>query len=285
MAGDLPHGLRLIVAYDGTEFAGWQAQPGQRTVQGVLEAAVGAVAERRSRILAASRTDAGVHALGQVAAFACDRALPPTAWVHELNVNLPDDVRVVHVDACAPDYDPRHDAAGKRYRYLFRVGPIRDPVTRHRAWHVGPPLARREPPRTPFPAATDYLDVGAMERAAARLVGTHDFRAFQASNDYREQTVRTLHEVRVVADPGGQPELLVVEVTGNAFLKNMVRILAGTLLEAGRGRLSPDDVPKLLGPAAKRADAGPTAPAHGLTLMRVLLGRASERSGEPGDHV
>lgn len=271
----LAHGVRLIVAYDGTDFCGWQRQPGRRTVQDTLGAAVHALTPHHSRIGGASRTDSGVHARGQVAAFSCDRELPPKAWMHELNAHLPDDVNVQDAEACAPDYEPRHDATGKVYHYLLRVGRVRDPLTRHRAWQVGPPLARPDAPRDlPRPGVRDYLDLQAMAAAARHMVGTHDFRAFQASNDYREQTVRTMRSVRIVPAGDGRDDLLTIEVEGDAFLKNMVRIMAGTLVDVGRRRLRPDDVPSLLTPEAKRGAAGVTAPAHGLTLVRVDLGRA-----------
>ncbi|MFW6050221.1 MAG: tRNA pseudouridine(38-40) synthase TruA [Myxococcota bacterium] len=270
---ELAHGVRLVVAYDGTDFAGWQRQPGQRTVQSTLGGAVHGVTVHRTRLRGASRTDAGVHALGQVASFACDRELPPDAWIHELNRRLPEDASVAHAEPCAADYDPRHDATGKTYRYLMRVGRVRDPLTRHRAWQVGPQLARRRATRAPFPSTEDYLDVVAMAEAAAALEGAHDFRAFQASNDDREETVRTLHRVDVMPGFGGRRDLLAVEVEGNAFLKNMVRILAGTLLDVGRGKRTPEAISDLLTPQAERGAAGPTAPAHGLTLVQVHLGR------------
>jgi tRNA pseudouridine38-40 synthase len=271
---ELPHGVRLVVAYDGTAFAGWQRQPGQRTVQSTLGAAVHAVTVHRSRVRGVSRTDAGVHALGQVAAFDCDRELPPEAWLHELNSHLPDDVSVQHVEPCDAGYNPRYHATRKHYRYLMRIGRTRDPLTQRRAWQVGPALAKPGAIRhAPSPAARDYLDVEAMAEAGRRLEGRHDFRAFQASNDHRENTVRTLFAVRVAAGMDGRSDLLGVDVEGDAFLKNMVRILAGTLLDVGRQRLEPSDIPALLANDASRDQSGPTAPAHGLTLMRVELGR------------
>lgn len=275
MTEALAHGVRLIVAYDGTHFAGWQRQPGQRTVQRVLGGAVHAVTVHRSRLRGASRTDAGVHALGQVVAFDCDRALPPEAWLHELNAHLPDDVAVQFVDVVPAGYDPRHDAHGKRYRYLLRVGHRRDPLTRNHAWQLGPPFAKPPGLRRdlPFPTVHDFLDVQAMAEAGRRLQGRHDFRAFQASNDHRTDTVRTLISVHVVSLAEDRPDLLAIEVEGTAFLKNMVRILAGTLVEVGRHRLTPDDAAALVRQGACRDHAGPTAPAHGLTLMHVSLGR------------
>jgi tRNA pseudouridine38-40 synthase len=277
----LSHGVRLVVAYDGTDFAGWQSQPGQRTVQGTLGAAVQAVTEHRSQVRGVSRTDAGVHALGQVASFDCDVHLPPEAWLHELNAHLPDDVSVQRAETVPAGYDPRHDARRKRYRYLLRVGRRRDPLTRHRAWQLGPSFARPPglPRDLPFPTARDVLDLDAMAEAGRHLEGHHDFRAFQAANDYRTQTERTLFAVRIVEPAHDRPDLLAIEVEGNAFLKNMVRILTGTLVDVGRHRFTPDHMHALLGAGATRDQAGPTAPAHGLTLMQVMLGRTAVSGG------
>jgi tRNA pseudouridine38-40 synthase len=275
VTAELPHGVRLTLAYDGTEFAGWQRQPGQRTVESTVAAAIHAVTPHRSNLRGASRTDAGVHALCQVASFDCDRHLPPDAWLHELNMHLPDDVSVQRVETVAAGYNPRRDAGRKRYRYMLRVGRRRDPLTRHRAWQLGPSFAK--PPGLPrdisFPTVRDFLDLDAMVEAGRHLQGRHDFRAFQASNDYRTQTVRTLFAVRILELPYDRPDLLAIEVEGNAFLKNMVRILAGTLVDVGRQHRPPDGMPALLHEGATRDDAGPTAPAHGLTLMDVVLGR------------
>ncbi len=243
----------LTVAYDGTDFAGWQRQPGQRTVQGVLDRAVEAMDGRPALTRGASRTDAGVHALGQRVAFDPERSIPLTGWVRGLNVNLPEDVAVRAAEHRPRGYDPRFDASGKHYRYLIHTAPTRDPLLRHRAWHVG-----------------RALDLGAMRAAGRELVGTHDFAAFQAANDHRDNTVRTLTRVDVEA---GGPDVIAIDVEGNAFLKNMVRILAGTLVEAGRGRFEVARVRALLRPGSGRPEAGPTAPAEGLTLVSIRLGR------------
>lgn len=273
-ARELPYGVRLLVAYDGTGFSGWQRQPEVRTVQSVLGAAVHRITPHHSRVRGASRTDAGVHAVGQVAAFDCNLEIPPRGWVHALNMELPGDVAVREAAACTAGYKPRFDARAKTYRYEIRTGETRDPLKRNRAWHVGPPLARRDVEASTRSADVhDWLDVGAMGRAAEKLVGTHDFGAFRATGDGRDNTERTLTAVRVRTGWDEDPGRLAVEVEGTAFLKHMVRILVGTLVDVGRHYVRPEDVDEMLRPEARRADAGPTAPAHGLMLMHVELAR------------
>jgi tRNA pseudouridine38-40 synthase len=265
------HGVRLVVAYDGTDFAGWQEQPEQRTVQGVLARAVATMAGAEVRVRGASRTDAGVHALGQVAAFDSPRFIDPHGWQRGLNSALPDDVSVKAAAACAPGYEPRFDAVDKLYRYLVQVGQSRDPLMRARAWYLHPGLYAEK--RRGAHTAEEALDLFTMREAALRLVGTHDFAAFRGAGDDRENTTRTLSEVELVPRFGGDATLLAIEVRGTAFMKNMVRILAGTLVEVGRGRTTPEEIEALLAPGVGRTEAGPTAPAHGLTLVEIALGR------------
>lgn len=273
----LAHGVRLLVAYDGTDFHGWQAQPRVRTVQQTIEAGLAAMGLETSRLRGASRTDAGVHAAGQVVGFACTKELPPEAYTLGLNGLLPEDVSIRSATAVDRRYDPRNDATGKLYRYRLYVGPTRDPLYRRRAWRIGPQLARRDVSRAERRlVAGDYLDVDAMQRAADVLVGTHDFRAFRASSDDRENTERTMRRIEVLAGYQGHPEQLAIEVEGTAFMKNMVRILAGTLVDIGRLHLEPSRIDRMLAPEGQRKDGGQTAPAMGLTLVRIDLGR--------GDH-
>lgn len=260
-------GVRLTIAYDGEAFAGWARQPGQRTVQGTLEAAIATMSGGPVDLRAASRTDSGVHALGQVAAFDSPRTIDPRGWMHGLNSELPDDVSIVDVLACADGYNPRFDTVAKTYRYVVLRDEPRDPLLRRSAWFLG----QRQPGRG--------LDLERMREAAACLVGTHDCHALRAADDDRENTIRTIFRIDVIEGWAGDPRLLAIEVEGNAFMKNMVRILAGTLVEAGRGKLHPERLTALLSPAGRREDAGPTAPAHALTLVSVRLGRV--RSGSP----
>lgn len=268
----MQRGVRLTLAYDGTEFAGFQRQPTARTIQAELEAAIARVTQTPVVTRGAGRTDAGVHAEGQVVAFDTDRELPPRRWLLALNRYLPDDVAVQAVSECAPGYDPRFDAIDKLYRYLFYLGLGRAPLLRHRAWHLSRAGAARDEARIDSRAC--QLDLTAMREAAAALVGTHDFRAFRASDDTRENTQRSLHRVDLIEAFHAQPHVLALEVRGSAFMKNMVRIIAGTLVAVGRGRLTPTQVAALLQSTAVRSKHSETAPAHGLTLVHVSLGRS-----------
>lgn len=258
------HGVRLVLAYDGTDFAGWQVQPGQRTVQSVLEKAVQSMCGEFQRVRGSGRTDAGVHALGLVVGFDSPRDIPPRGWRLGLNSRLPDDVRVQRAEPCEVGYNPRYDALSKHYRYLLQLAPSANPLLRHRAWHV---------------AEAGQLDQDAMGEAAVALTGTHDFRAFRSADDDRPNSTRTLHRLDLVQGFAGDPDLLALDVVGDAFMKNMVRILAGTLVEVGRGRLSAQDVREMLHAGADRSMAGQTAPAHGLTLVSVELGRKALSDG------
>lgn len=263
-------GVRLTVTYDGTEFAGWQRQPGQRTVESTLALAIEVLAGAACEVRGASRTDSGVHALGQVAAFDSPREIPSHGWERGLNGYLPADVAIRRAEPCAAGYHPRYDALAKTYRYLLHLGPARDPLLRHHSWHLGPTRARPlggKPTR-----AEDWLDVEAMHAAAAQLVGEHDFRAFKTSRDPRSNSVRTLTRVDVLEHFAGREDVLAIEIRGTAFLHNMVRILVGTLVDVGRERLEPKDVAGLLD-GAERDEAGETAPAHGLCLVEIELGR------------
>ncbi len=262
------HGVRLVVAYDGAGFVGYQEQPGQRSVQAVLEDAVTGMSGQPTKVRGAGRTDSGVHAEGQIVAFDSARLIPPRGWMLGLNQRLPEDIAVRAAEACAPGYNPRYDALEKLYRYVLLLGEARDPHWRGRAWHVARVHTDGEPGRR--------LDLDALRDGAARLVGTHDFGAFRAADDERTETVRTVHEVRVLASYLGNPDLLAIEVRGTAFLKQMIRILVGTLLEVGRGRRTPASLDALLVPGAMRASAGITAPAHGLSMVSVRLGRKSD---------
>ncbi len=270
------HGVKLVLAYDGTDFHGWQFQPGVRTVQGVVEEALDRMGLRHGRLRGASRTDAGVHAEGQVAAFWVEREIPMKGWMLRLNSLLPDDVAVREAAPCPPDYEPRFDSVRKTYRYLLHCGLARDPLRARRYWHLLPALARRDvdPDARTADVAT-WLDLDAMAAAARILEGRHDFAAFRAADDTRENTMRTLHAVRLAPGVGGA-DALAIEVEGDAFMKNMVRILVGTLVDVGRKRTEPDAVARMLEPGRSRGDAGPTAPAHGLTLAEIVLGRRAD---------
>jgi tRNA pseudouridine38-40 synthase len=264
-------GVRLTLAYDGTAFAGFQRQPDARTIQAELEAAIAHVTQKPVVVRGAGRTDAGVHAEGQVVAFDTERHLPARRWLLALNRYLPDDVAVQAVDECAPGYNPRFDALDKLYRYLFYLGLGRAPLLRHRAWHLT--RAGAASAEATIDTRACQLDLAAMRETTAALTGTHDFRAFRSADDARENARRTLYRVELIEAFHAQPHVLALEVRGSAFMKNMVRVIAGTLVAVGRGRLSPADVAALLHPSAERSKFSDTAPAHGLTLVHVTLGR------------
>jgi len=271
--GEMPqfmHGVCVCLGYDGTDFHGWQAQSGLRTVQGVLEKAIDRMGIEHSPVRGCSRTDAGVHAMGQVASFAAAIEVPREGWISGLNARLPEDVVVHDAQPCFRRYNPRFHAAHKRYRYLVRCGQQRDPMVRRQAWQLGPKGMRRDVGRR-GEAIGDYLDIEAMQAAAACFLGTHDFRAFRQSGDQRQVLVREMFEVTVAPGWNGRADVLAIEVVGNAFMKNMVRIMAGTLVDVGRGWLSASDVPRMLGEDSDRSLAGQTAPPHGLTLIEIEL--------------
>ncbi len=266
------HGVCLCLGYDGTDFHGWQAQPGLRTVQGMIEEAIDEMGLEHSSVKGCSRTDAGVHALGQLASFSCNHEVPREGWVHGLNARLPEDIVVHDAQPCFRRYNPRFHAVHKRYRYLVRVGRHRDPLLRRRAWQLGPKDRRRDLP-SGGDFVEDFLDVDAIRAAAKHFLGTHDFRAFRQSGDQREILERTMFAIRVLPGWNGRRDLLAIEVIGNSFLKNMVRIMAGTLVEVGQGRIAPEDILGMLDEGADRASAGQTAPSHALTLVEIELGR------------
>lgn len=242
--------LKLTLAYDGTHYAGWQYQPDRATVQGALEEAIWQVTRERTRIRASSRTDAGVHALGQVAGWETECPLPEAVLQRALNARLPDDVVVLDVAPAPAGFHPTRDALRKRYRYVIDDGPLRNPFQRAYSWHF----------RT-------RLDAEAMGRAAQSLVGRHDFRSFETSGSPRPDSVRTVEEI-VVRRESLPAERIVVEVQADGFLYNMVRAIVGTLVEVGRGARQPAWVASALA-AQCRSAAGPTAPPQGLFLVRV----------------
>jgi tRNA pseudouridine38-40 synthase len=239
--------VALLLEYDGARFAGSQLQSNAITVQGVLEDAIVKATEESSRAAFAGRTDAGVHAQGQVAAFSTGSRLDCETLRRALNAWLPDDVAVKAAADVGPDFDPRRDARRRRYRYVVDNGEARSALERGRAWHVA-----------------GHLDVEAMATAAAQLVGRHDFAAFASRlEDASASTVRELYSFEVARDG----KSILVEVEANAFLPHQVRRMTGALVEVGRGKVTPKAYAALLqGPPAS---VGPAAPPHGLYLMAV----------------
>ncbi len=240
--------IRLVVEYDGTQLSGWQRQANAPTVQQHLEEALAKLLTHETRVAGASRTDAGVHARGQVASFRTERTIPLHGIRRGLNSLLPDSIAIRDAAEVEADFHPRFSATGKHYRYLLHRGANRSPRWRDRAWH--------------HPAA---LDIDAMRLGAAGLCGEHDFAAFRAAGCSAKTTVRTIESVEVLE---AFEDLLAIDVRGNAFLRNMVRILVGTLVDVGTERKSAVQVAEII-TSKDRTQAGLTAPAHGLELVEV----------------
>lgn len=249
----------LSIAYEGTRYHGWQRQAGHATVQAALEEAFAAIDCPGVHVEGAGRTDAGVHAIGQCAHVVIGRAFPPERLQLALNANLPDDVSVQWVRPTPDDFHARFHARGKRYAYRCMVTPVRPAIGRHLYHWVRRPV-----------------DLRAMRAAAACLRGTHDFAAFASNPGYARKrgTVRRLDHVHLLARAGGFDFV----VQGSGFLYNMVRNLVGSLLEVGHGNRPPEWLADVLA-SRRRSEAGPTAPANGLWLLRVLY--ADDLS--PGD--
>lgn len=241
---------KLTLAYDGSRFAGWQWQPDRRTVQATLEEMLSKVTGETIRVAAASRTDAGVHALGQVVSFTSETRLAPHTLWRALNARAPEDVYVVDVAPAPEGFHATRDSVCKRYRYVIQDGVHRDVFSRHQAWRV---WAR--------------LDVPGMADAAERLRGRHDFASFQTSGSERLTTVRTVQDI-TVRRPETNPDQVEVEVQADGFLYNMVRNFVGTLVAIGKHRQTVDWIDEVLA-ARDRRRAGMTAPPQGLFLLWV----------------
>lgn len=248
----------ITIAYDGTEFHGWQRQPGMRTVQGELERVLSTLCARDISINGTSRTDAGVHALGQRASFSGDFSIPCDRIVLAGNNLLAGgsnsqkagDIKILSAEEVSPDFHARFSCRGKKYIYRMTAGEEIDIFRRNYCWQL-----------------RDELDISLMNKAASHIVGTHDFKCFQAAGgEEKETTVRTIHSLKVVKN-GKDIEL---HVEGDGFLYNMVRIITGTLAEVGRGRMEPDHLREII-EKKDRTLAGPTAPPQGLYLAEVYF--------------
>lgn len=245
----------LRVAYDGTAYHGWQIQPEAITIEGQLNKTLSELTGEEISVIGASRTDAGVHSLGTVAVFDTNSTIPPESYIKAMNGKLPWDIRVVESKQVDENFHPRHCDSRKTYCYHIFHGDILMPQDRLYNFHY-----------------YGELDVSAMNSAAQHFVGEHDFAAFCAVGSQAESTVRTIYDCRVdVKNNNGAgnrgPEYIEIRVTGSGFLYNMVRIIAGTLLEVGKGHIMPDAVGEIIS-SCNRASAGPTLPAMGLFLEK-----------------
>lgn len=243
--------LRLTLIYDGGAYHGWQIQPTAPTVQGLLTEACGRVFGRPVKVVGASRTDAGVHALAQVASLTVESHLHPLAIRSAINSYLPPDIRVREAADAAPGFDARRAALSKRYLYLIDNGPVANPLLRRYAWHV---------PRR--------LDLPPIRSALRRLRGKHDFSAFCAAAGRARTPTCIVYSARVVQRRG----VVAVFLSADSFLHHMVRNIVGSLVEVGRGVRPPEWMAELL-EGRDRTRGGPTAPAHGLMLLRVCYPR------------
>lgn len=239
--------IRLTVAYDGTNYHGWQIQNNAVTVEGVLTEALRELLGEEVELSGASRTDAGVHALGNIAVFDSDTRIPADKIAVALNQRLPEDIRVMRSERAGDFFHPHRDVVRKTYEYAITNAPIQQPIRRLYSHFVYIPL-----------------DVARMQEAAALFSGEHDFAGFCSAGSQVRSTVRRIDDIKVLR----MGEDIRIQVTGNGFLYNMVRIIAGTLIEVGMGRREPGTVKQAL-ESGDRALAGPTAPARGLTLIHI----------------
>lgn len=237
----------LRVEYDGTEYCGWQVQPGQRTVEGTLKSALDKLMGKDVPMIGASRTDAGVHAEGNVAVFDCDTTIPADKIKYALNNMLPEDVVVVESKQVDDNFHPRHCDCRKTYQYRILNTQMPDPNRRRNTYFY-----RRK------------LDMEAMRAATDCIVGTHDFACFMAAGSQVTDTVRTVYSLELAKID----DVITMTIQGNGFLYNMVRIIAGTLIQVGRGQLEPGQIADII-KKGERKNAGPTAPAKGLTLKVI----------------
>jgi len=250
--------IKLVVAYDGTNYHGWQFQPEQPTIEGILNWALFDLLNEDTEVIGASRTDTGVHAMGNVCVFDTESRIPAEKFAAALNARLPEDIRIMSSSETPLDFHPRYDCHDKTYEYRITRAKIMPPVKRLYSHHI-----------------YYHLDVSKMRQAAAYLVGRHDFASFCSAGSSVKDTVRTVLSVDVIEEDAD----IVIRVKGEGFLYNMVRIIAGTLIHVGSGRMKPEAVrDAVLG--TDRSLAGPTAPAKGLTLIEINYDGVDENSTE-----
>ncbi len=239
--------FKLTVAYDGTRYCGWQIQPKDITVEGILNQTLSKLLREDITVIGASRTDAGVHAMGNVAVFDTDSTIPANKIAYAVNQWLPEDIKIQHSEEVAADFHPRKTMCIKTYQYRISNCDFLNPLTRNYAYFVYKPLNMEK-----------------MKVAAEKLIGTHDFKSFCSTNTTVEDTVRTIYQISL----SKSEDEIQITIQGNGFLYNMVRIIAGTLVQIGLGQNKYEDIETIL-LAKDRTLAGPTAPAHGLMLKSI----------------
>lgn len=244
--------IKLTVAYDGTDYCGWQLQPNGITVEEVLNREISGLTGEDIRVIGASRTDSGVHALGNVAVFDTESRIPPERMSYALNQRMPEDIVIVKSEGVPPEWHPRYqDVITKTYEYHIYNAAVPNPMKRRASAFVS------------FP-----LDIEQMRKGASYLEGEHDFVSFCNVRTNTTDTVRTVHEIQI----DREKDEIIIRITGNGFLYNMVRIIAGTLIRVGRGFYEPEKVREILD-AGKRTEAGVTAPPQGLVLVEIKYGK------------
>jgi len=244
----LERNFKLVIEYDGTGLAGWQRQPNHPTVQGHIEAAFSRLTGQKVSVVGAGRTDAGVHSRGQTAHFKAKTRLSPAELLRGANALLPRQIAILSLKEVPLDFNARYQALSKIYDYDLYLSPVRSTLNRRYAWHI--------------PAE---LDLTSMKLALESLLGEHDFASFQSTGSSVKSTGRRMLEAGLTAKPDG---LVRITLEGDGFLRHMVRAIVGTLVEVGRGRISPQEFEEILN-AKDRSLAGVTAPAHGLCLREV----------------
>lgn len=239
--------IKLTVAYDGTEYSGWQIQPNAPTIESYLDKAIKELTGENVHVIGASRTDAGVHAMGNVAVFDTESTIPGEKFTFALNRFLPDSIVIQESREVAADFHPRHCNTRKTYEYRILNTTVPIPQKRLFSWNV-----------------TGEIDLEKMRKAATYIVGEHDFKSFCCVRTQVESTVRTIYSLDILEEKNE----IVIRIQGNGFLYNMVRIIAGTLVQVGKGKYKPEYVKEML-EACDRTEAGQTAPPQGLTLMKI----------------
>ncbi len=240
--------IKLTIEYEGSNYHGWQVQPNATTIQGEIVKAIKKVTKEDVNLIGSGRTDTGVHAKGQVANFITESNIPEDKFSYAINSQLPLDISILKSEEVPMNFHSRYDAMGKRYSYIIYNNPIRSPLYRNYTYHV------------PY-----KLDFEKMNIAKRDLLGTHDFKAFMASGSSIVDTVRTIHSISLTK----KNDLIYFQIEGNGFLYNMVRIIVGTLIEVGNGKITQDSIMQIL-ESKNRDTAGHTAPARGLYLEKVF---------------